>query len=512
MEKTIKRGLIVFIGIYFCLIADILFAANYPLEIIQPQEGLDTTNRYYKAYPGLEYKVPVCAIGGAYPFTYSLTTNPSGMTIDRSTGIITWSNPTPEGSAHNVTVQITDYEGNTDSHSWTITVTTTGFIFVDDDATGAEDGSIENPFSSLVDIYTGSDYADRSDTTYAGQFIYFRAGTYDPEGYFEGSGQQYQLEWPGTNKPVVWLEYPGETAVIDHDRAASGAFFDMSGVGNATDLFIQGIKFQDMLNHSVRAIGDRMVFFDCEFYNLGPGADGANSSFIMTASTGGSQYHDYVAIVDNNFDTVNIGSYIKTYYNNKTLIADNTLSNGSGTPIEGIAIKSNTNYSDVRGNFIDGINVHAIGGNFADCDENEIRFNRVLNASDDYNTTSHGGLTLNYHNTAGRHYIYRNTFEGTVTVRFATSDDGPFYFSGNVIINRNSGTPAGSHITYYKVCDCSRIIVVTPPGNLVGYPNDNIIDPSGNLTNAYIQYLGIYGDSLGDVPFPPTNVRIQQGC
>ena len=48
-------------------------AANYPLEIIQPQEGLNTNSRYYKAYPGIEYKVPIGVFGGAFPFTYGLS-------------------------------------------------------------------------------------------------------------------------------------------------------------------------------------------------------------------------------------------------------------------------------------------------------------------------------------------------------------------------------------------------------------------------------------------------------
>ena len=47
-----------------------LYAANYPLEITQPQEGLTTHSRYYKAYPGIEYKVPIGVFGGLYPFAY----------------------------------------------------------------------------------------------------------------------------------------------------------------------------------------------------------------------------------------------------------------------------------------------------------------------------------------------------------------------------------------------------------------------------------------------------------
>ena len=497
MNISRKQSWNIVLSMCLWLFSAALTAANYPLEIIQPQEGLSTTSRYYKAYPGLEYKVPVGVLGGEYPFTYQLTTAPTGMTIDESTGVILWSNPTVTGSPHSVTVRVTDYEGSTDNHSWTITVTTSGFIFIDDSATEIEDGSIENPFSSLSDVYRGTDYTSRSDRTYAGQFLYFRGGTYDPEGYTNNCpGQQCQVQWPGTDKPIVWLEYPGETAIIDHDRAADGAYFDMSSVGNASNLFIHGIKFQDMLNHAVRLIGDRATFFECEFSNLGPGIDGENSSFIMYASTGGPGGSDYGLIKDNSFYTLDTGAFIKTYSNYKLVIDSNTFRNGFGD-IEGIALKAYDSNIDVRGNLIDGVRRNAINGNWASSGNVEIRFNRVLNANINYSTDIYGALTVNYHDTAtAPYYIYRNTFEGTVTVRFATSDDGPFYIYGNVIVNDNSGTPSGSHITHYEVQDPSRVIIGTDPGNLVGRPEDNIIDELGNLTESYLSQLSVYGDAV----------------
>ena len=61
-------------------------AACNTLEIIQPKAGLSTTNRFYKAYPGLEYNVRMAVIGGAYPYIYSLTTAPNGMTITPTPG------------------------------------------------------------------------------------------------------------------------------------------------------------------------------------------------------------------------------------------------------------------------------------------------------------------------------------------------------------------------------------------------------------------------------------------
>ncbi len=478
--------------------------ANYPLEIIQPQPNLNTSNRYYKAYPGIEYKVPIGVFGGAYPFTYSLTTSPSGMIIDNDTGIITWSNPTTSGSPHPVTVNVTDAESTQVTRSWTITVTTDGFVFIDN-VNGSRDGAgtINDPLLDMIDI-GGTTYDDMRDTTYNNYFVYFRNGTYDPAGYVENSGQQLQIEWRGSYKPVVWLEYPGETVVIDHNRTQSGAFIDMQNDDN-TDLFIHGIKFQDMLNHAIRLGNDRVVFFESEFYNLGPGIDGANSSFLMFHATLSEELkHDYALIKNCTFDTLNTGAFLKLYAVSKFVVEDNTFSNGSGDPLEGIASKGDNNrYVDIRGNTIVNIPTQAIGGNWAGERDIEIRYNNVKNSLNDFTTNLHGALTANYHDTAGQAFIHHNTFEGTVTVKWGTSDDGPFNFYNNVIVNQNSGTPSGSHITHYSVADPSRIIIGTgSESNLVGYPSDNIIDLNGDLTEAYSSYIGTHGHVLSDTPPP----------
>ncbi|MDF1881835.1 hypothetical protein JHD50_11080, partial [Sulfurimonas sp. MAG313] len=73
-----------YIGIKFLLLllSIGLSAANYPLEIIQPQANLDIKNRFYKAYPGLVYDVRLAVIGGAFPYSFILESGPTGMSID----------------------------------------------------------------------------------------------------------------------------------------------------------------------------------------------------------------------------------------------------------------------------------------------------------------------------------------------------------------------------------------------------------------------------------------------
>lgn len=503
-------------------------AANYTLEIIQPQPSLTTANRYYKAYPGIEYEVPIGVFGGLYPFTYALTENSTcddgnAFVIDADTGIVTWSDPAVEDDGCTIEVRVTDDESATDTVSWTVAVTTTGFVFVDSVGgtnssyngcvSSCGDGTIANPFLDLCDIYVGTggaacnDYAAISDATYNDYFVYFRGGTYDPVGYFNNVDQQYQTEWRGSYKPIVWLEYPGEAVIIDHDRTASGAFFDITDTDNS-DLFIHGIQFQDMLNHALRIPGgaQRTVLFENTFYNGGPGIDGDNSSFVMFSGSEAAAA-SYKLIKDNTFDTAS-GSWahLKSYSTNKAVHDGNTYRNGM---TEGLAVKGNDQYVSIRNNSFDGaFEAGSINGNWASCNNLDISFNNVLNAANDYDTSIYGALTINYNNDAnGPVYIYRNTFEGTVTARFATSDDGPFHLYNNVIINENADkdVPDGSYITHYDVADPDVIILGTGlTANLVGSTSDGIIDASGNLTEAYSSYLGTHGYQIDDSQPDPT--------
>jgi hypothetical protein len=515
-----------------------IHAANYPLQIIQPQPNLNTVSRYYKAYPGIAYRVPVGVFGGAYPFTYTLTTAPTGMLIN-SSGIITWPTPTTTGSPHPVTVRVTDQEGTVVTRSWTITVTQQGFLFIDAQngthaagfgcTTGCGDGTINNPFHSMIDVYRGNGregdnvaYQSMSDTTYNDYFIYWRQGIYGLEGYFENAEtpQQYQMEWRGNAKPHVWLAYPGETVVIDHNLApgsiapgfppdSNGAFLDWRD-GDSTDAYIQGITFRDARNHVFRFNGDRKVFFECTFTNLGPSLDGHNSSLIMFSGSGSPGTDQYNFIKDNLFDRVSsqgAGAYIKTYSLGYSVFEGNRFTNPSGSGVEGLALKANDRHIDVRQNtFIGDFNSGSISGNWADGGNFEIRFNKVMGALSDATVSWFGALVMNYHNSmAAPVQVYRNTFEGTVMLRRATSSQFPIRMYNNVIVNRNSGTPAGSHVSHSSEVTAPSIMILGtgPTANLVGYPTDTIINANGDLTSAYASYLGTHGYQLGSGTPPP---------
>ena len=94
-------------------------AANYPLELISPRAAgtaptaglavIPGGHRIFKAYPGVPYNIRVAVTGGAYPFTYSLSGAPSGMTINAATGEVNW--PSPVGTTVTPTINVAGRRG-----------------------------------------------------------------------------------------------------------------------------------------------------------------------------------------------------------------------------------------------------------------------------------------------------------------------------------------------------------------------------------------------------------------
>ncbi len=142
------------------------------LEIIAPKEAgtgnpaLNENARYFRAYPGIEYKIKAAVIGGKYPYIYSLSNAPESMTIDRKSGTIIWANP--QASAQNIGLTVTDANGNSVQSSWSINVTSDSFIFVDACARRG-DGTISNPFNSIEDFLA-------LDSSYVSDIVYFGMG------------------------------------------------------------------------------------------------------------------------------------------------------------------------------------------------------------------------------------------------------------------------------------------------------------------------------------------------
>ncbi|MCH8267895.1 MAG: putative Ig domain-containing protein [Acidobacteria bacterium] len=64
---------------------------------------------------GTPYTGPTPSVSGSIsPVTFSLQTGPSGMTINGTTGVVSWTSPTVTGSPHTVTIRVTNSTASDD--------------------------------------------------------------------------------------------------------------------------------------------------------------------------------------------------------------------------------------------------------------------------------------------------------------------------------------------------------------------------------------------------------------
>lgn len=515
MPGTLKSVLLpAFVAMLSLLSPSLAAGANYPLELVSPRAAgsspasgnaaISAGHRIFRAYPGLEYNIRAVVVGGAYPYTFSLEGAPEGMVIDEHTGEITWPNPQSSASP---SITVRDSEGTSRSSTWAINVATTGFKFVDA-ATGSSsgDGSRNNPWRSLSDVRNNGR---------PGDIVYFRSGIYTHDGIPRvGTGGDWErVELSSGSTPLIWLAYPGERPIIDFGFVPGsnpGAMIRLSG----ENIYLDGFEARN-----ARVIGFQLtsgsrypVLRRLRMHSLNTirvNLDGSNAGLIMTTSgysssnEGGSPstWSQYTAIQDNEFFNAPADMAIKTYSLWKALIEDNIFRD----MYYGVELKADMPQFTYRGNIHHRIPGRAIGGNMHSYSTHgEILFNLVNEPSGQF------ALDINQDSQARRIDVYRNTFVGRVRVRNTDSNDGPFNFSYNVIVNNDNGTPSGSHIVHENVSAPSRIAITA---NLAGYPADNIVDSNGQLSSGYSQYFGTHGYQLSGqasrVPMPPEQVSVE---
>ncbi len=235
-----------------------IMAQTYPtLQLIRPVApgtfgvGLDANNRVYRAYPGTPYEIHADAVGGRWPYTYSLTNAPTGMTIETgpcvtigqgcTAGTITW--PNPQATASNITVTVTDADGVQDSGTWTITVDTAGYCFIDavngNDTTGT--GTLASPWQTLEQARLGCP---------ANGILYLRAGTYFTSDLTQtinggSTGFTKKSGWSESARPVIWIAYPGDTRPLIEFGATGTNEVEMIDV-IGWNIWFEGFDFQNV--------------------------------------------------------------------------------------------------------------------------------------------------------------------------------------------------------------------------------------------------------------------------
>jgi hypothetical protein len=412
------------------------------------------------------------------------------MTINPATGEITWPNPRADATP---TITVRDVAGAQVSATWPITVTASGFVFVDARSgrntsgngctTNCGTGTIANPWRTIKDVYLNGT---------AGAFVYFRTGAYDvldvPR--INAGNPWERVEFIERDRPVVWMAYPGDSPEIDFGYQAGVEFGPMIRFGGS-NVYVDGFgtKRSHIIAFQVgHQNGRGSTFRRLTMRETGPGLDGSNAAFIMFVQTYPAQAYG-VSIQDSTFCGVTgHGTTIKTYSMVKLLI-ENTTHCNAHTALE---LKSDTSQFTVRGNtFRDLVRVRhldaAIGGNMHMVHHRtygEILFNNVV-------FPTGIALRLNQDGQAREIYVHRNTFVGRVQIDPTDAASGPFTLSNNVIVSDDDG-PSGSRIHHAGRSDVSRTIV---SNNLVARPSAKMVDTAGSLTAA--KYIGTYGHMLG---------------
>ncbi|MES2935107.1 MAG: putative Ig domain-containing protein, partial [Pseudomonadota bacterium] len=473
----------------------------YALEIIQPRAGLNTENRFYKAYPNLPYEVRAAVIGGSYPYTFALTTAPAGMTVDKNTGLIKWPTPPASGTAYPVKLTVTDKALVSKQVSWTIKVTTDKFMFVDQaNGHNGATGTINDPVKGVIDVYGGSTYDDKYSEKNKDYFVYFKNGTYSLEG-FRGEPPLTQGLQMTYRQPLVWMAYPGAAPVIEMSKVAF-RLVDTEG----DNLYIEGFDIDTIntdaatefrMGFRIGSLSNNVTFRKNKFHNISPTGGSYNQSAIMISRDAPGKYWSFQ---DNEFYNLGTAYGILGYTAQKVLIEDNYFHEetgaGGGHPI---GPKTSTRQWFIRHNTIKNAKEYAIWvyGNKEDTtpttSDIEISYNNV--------SMQPGGFALDINLASlpegmGPVYVFRNTFKGDITLNTTNTNVGPLTLKKNVFIN--------SMANGYSCLGCLNTSNNFVSDNLVGTAAAGIIDGNGKLTTAYKNYLGNTGWEI----FPQTQ---QQG-
>ncbi|HTM32734.1 MAG TPA: Ig domain-containing protein [Vicinamibacterales bacterium] len=481
---------------------------RFPLEMLNIKpvgsapNGMPSSSRIYRAYPGLQYNIKAAVIGGNYPYSYVLSNAPSGMTVNASTGEINW--PNPQGNA-SPTLTVTDQSGARVSGTWPITVSANGFRFID--ANNGNDGgagTLASPWRTV-----GRAKAAGS----PGDIWVFRGGVYALQTTFgqliNPGTSRYQAYFNPSQNSTIWIAYPGETPVLDYGyggNAGSGQYFPTISMEGGTT-YVEGFETRNTQHFFfiTGGIGQGPQFRKLTMHTQGYGwqESGSNASFLMFEHASPQSYGS--VITDSVIYDGGLG--VKHYDLLKPLISDNQFYD----LINGIEEKAGPTQFTIRGNRFTNIGRSgalewAIGGNMNSQNgylvTGEVCFNlvRMANLSDE-------AYNFNWSSNSGTIAAYRNTFIGRVTAILVDSGDGPFTINNNVIVN-NDNVP--NRVWFDQVTDASRITI---SNNLVGDPSANIVDANGNLTGAYAQYVGTRGYQIGagggtTLPNAPRNLRV----
>ncbi len=510
-----------FLLLFLVVIAPLSFAGSAGAPDVWPNWALSVTGDVpTKAYPDIPYESRIGVVGGQYPYTFSLATSPSGMSIEESTGIITWT-PGSVGS-NQVSVRVTDSASDTTTYNFTLEVTTSGIHFISpqgSDSSGA--GTLASPWQTMQHARSnaGSDAV-----------IYMRAGTYNTGSLSFSS-----------SSPNIWIAYPNESVKVN----VTDIEIYYSDASNKLGWF-QGIEFYGCTKYCFKIErGINLVFYKNHMRDMNSSCDNCNPSYIYFAGHQSSDArHSDVKVINNRFvnftDTGGSetdGATVAFDVHN-SLFADNEIINLDGY---GMVDKDNTFKNTYRNNYItnsdkaiglkgqqglDSIHIHhnlMVDNNsipiceYGPCSNVYFHHNTVVNSY----INLRGGIDNSNSGNINFAYNILTSFDGSKSL-FRTDPKvfdgvlaGSKVFSNYNVIHTNTSRVAGESWggAYY---------VNEPEWTNLHDRTSHFIDPnlSGSGKNIGLsessQFYGIYGHQLGDgesslvdvKPNPPSNLLV----
>lgn len=445
----------------------------FALEILQPHAGLDTRNRFYRAYPGLEYSVPASAIGGVFPYRYSLAAAPEGMTIDAATGVITW--PAPAEGTVEVTLTVTDAAGTVQEVRWPITVTSEGWLFVDAAAPDGGTGTREAPFKALLQVYGAKAREGKYSEAHKDHFVVVKNGTYLLDGWMP-NGRDVQWTY---RQPVVFLAYPGHRPALD----LTGRFlFADTALDN---FYLDGFDVTPMtakFGFRLTGASSDVTFWRVRFSDFAESAGSDNQSCIMACAGGDGKRW---AVLDCEFRRIHHGYGIIGYTVEKLLVGRSLFTEMDGASSLPVGPKVDCHRWVIRENRFKGNAKHNIWLYYAQHEgsgnpygEIEVAYNLIEagDGPDAYALAIHqSGAPV-----ALPSYIYRNTILGRVHLFHYAPEYPAMSFRDNVLVGQPR-KPDDKNAVVDNIGVTGPASAIKASGNLHFETREGILNPDGSL-------------------------------
>jgi hypothetical protein len=499
MQKHLKIFFLILFGTFFLANNSLAYGNHQPLEIIAPKEAgtgnpaIPSTHRVFRAYPGIQYEFKAQVIGGTYPYVFSLSNAPEGMTIDRKTGVIIW--PNPQQDANDIQITVHDKNGTSISSTWDIDVTTNGFIFVDANAQDGGNGTLNSPYNKI------NDFSSRNAT----DIVCFREGTYNLPvrgDYTVGNASGYVWSSP-TDAPHKWIAYPGEDVTIDltNNRLFYGAPSDAS-------FYFEGLRFYRGREYFFRSSSSAnyATFYNCVFDTLTLERTNYNSNqgayFTMHSGVG-----YYLVFQNCRFTGFRGPQAIGSIYDNVKILVENCTVDDFVRPEDSatnqvmafkvcirnltfrrneIILPENSSYGIMGGSTNSLLGFDSVHGN-VDSQDIEISYNHFRNYADSEM------IRLNSADETKRTWFYRNTIStGKLVMRgleYPDDCDGPWYFENNVFQNSDRG------ISYHYSSSPDAYQCIGTHSNNLG-ESSGLVNSGGFLINRDL--VGTYGWEIAE--------------